>query len=468
MSVATSLGGRLSAWLALQGFASMAAICALVYFDARTSLIARQTEALTNKRTQIEHLVAELRSSDRTGSLKHALDDYFVGHREVALRIVDAADQPVYASEPLVPPIRTGRTTEFTLPAGGDAAAGRMTASLVLDTNDDDLLLRRLGSTLLVAAVGGALLSALAGFLLVRRGLRPVRSLAEQARALAADTLHKRLGIADQPEELHPLVEQFNALLGRLSAAYSQLQAFNSDVAHELCTPLATLISSCELALRRQRSGAEMLDVIGSNLEELRRLTGIVQDMLFLSGADRGARARRVEVRSLAEVARIVCEYHDAAIQAARLHAAVNGDASGAFDVPLLQRALSNLLLNAARHAHPGSTVTVEIAGGEEAGPVRMSVRNVGAKIPEADLPRIFDRFFRSDRGRADSDLHHGLGLAIVAAIARMHDGCTFASSNDSGTEVGVLLRQGPASDAKPAPLADAGFSCENQAVDSR
>ena len=143
---------------------------------------------------------------------------------------------------------------------------------------------------------------------LVQLGLRPVRNLAMQVQALAADTLDHRLDGSAQPEELAPLVQHVNDLLDRLHRAYEQLEAFNADVAHELFTPLATLIGGTEVALRKAREADELRDVLGEHLEELQRMSLIVQDMLFLSQADRGAKARRETVQSLADVASAVAD----------------------------------------------------------------------------------------------------------------------------------------------------------------
>jgi two-component system, OmpR family, heavy metal sensor histidine kinase CusS len=235
-----------------------------------------------------------------------------------------------------------------------------------------------------------------------------------------------------------------------LSQAYEQLEGFNADVAHELCTPLATLISSTELALRRARGAEELREVLGSNLEELQRVAGIVQDMLFLSQADRGSSARRVATASLAGVARQVADYHDAALDDAGVRVEVIGDTGGEFDLPLLQRALSNLVANATRYSARGSTIRIEIdalTGGE----VRLAVANHGATIEPAHLPRLFDRFFRGDRARSGAHQNHGLGLAIVAAIARMHGGRPFASSASGITSIGFTVLPAPGVSATPS-----------------
>jgi two-component system heavy metal sensor histidine kinase CusS len=434
-----SIGRRLSLWLALQSLVGTTAICTAVYWDARAGILARQSETLANKRVQVQHLVAEASGERTLEGLKHKLDDFFVGHDEVALTIRDGTHQAIYASSTLTAAPGDMRSLEFSV-VQSPPASGQFRATLFLDVRDDELFLRRLGLSLLSAAIGGALLASLAGYWLVRQGLKPVRLLTMQTRSLTAHTLQRRLSEANQPAELEPLVAQFNELLGRLNMAYGQLEGFNADVAHELCTPLATLISSSELALRRSRDGPELADVISSNLEDLRRLAGIVQDMLFLSRADRGVRARRTQIGSLAALVRAVGEYHEANIEAAALRLQVEGDASGEFDVPLLQRALSNLLHNATRYATAGTAITVRIENNEPPGHVRVSVRDIGTQIASEDLQRIFDRFYRADEARPGSGGNHGLGLSIVAAIARMHDGAVFATSDARSTTVGVVL----------------------------
>lgn len=204
-------------------------------------------------------------------------------------------------------------------------------------------------------------------------------------------------------------------------------------------TPLATLTSGAELALSSAKSVEELRDTLGSSLEDLQRITGIVQDMLFLSQADRGAVARRVHTPSLAAVVKQVADYHEAALEDAGLSLVVVGDAVGEFDVSLLQRALSNLIGNASRYASSGSEVRVLI-NSSSPNEVSIQVENRGSTIEPAALPRLFDRFFRADMARSNANRNHGLGLAIVAAIARMHGGRPIASSSEGVTKVGLVL----------------------------
>ena len=434
-----SLGRRLSYWLALQSLVGLVVICAVVYGATQLAFQDRQVEALAQKRTQLQHLLVEAARDGDMQALKHKLDDFLIGHEHLSLRL-EQADATLFYRSPASPPTRSeARRLRFEMPSPLPTA-GTLTATLMLDTGDDAALLRRIGFALLAAALAGTLVVSAGGFLLVRLGLRPVHQLVDQTSRLAADTLHRRLDGSSQPEELEPMIAQFNELLGRLEQAYERLEGFNADVAHELCTPLATLISSTELALRKSRGADELREVLGSNLEELQRVAGIVQDMLFLSQADRGATARRVPTASLSAVAQRVADYHEAALADAGIGLEVRGDAAGAFDNALLQRALSNLIANATRYARRGTLVQVDIDAAR-ADEVAVRVVNLGDTIAPEHLPRLFDRFYRSDPARSDADRNHGLGLSIVAAIARMHGGVPLAESNAGMTAIGLTLR---------------------------
>ena len=135
-----------------------------------------------------------------------------------------------------------------------------------------------------------------------------------------------------------------------------------------------------------------------------------------------------------------VLDFHEAEILDRGLRVEIVGDAAGTYDVPLLRRAVSNLIGNAARHATPGSTIILRIES--DSGHVRLAIENRGSTIAPEALPRIFDRFFRveSSRTQAGASRQYGLGLAIVAAIARMHAGRPFATSARGVTVIGIEL----------------------------
>jgi len=147
---------------------------------------------------------------------------------------------------------------------------------------------------------------------------------------------------------------------------------------------------------------------------------------------------------TLASLAAEVVEFHEAALWEVSMCAEVQGDASASVDAPLLRRALSNLLCNATRYGDPGSRVFIRIEPLLEGG-VEISVTKRGPDVEPVHLPRLFDRFYRADAARTHGDRNHGLGLAIVAGIARMHGGEVFAESANGITCIGMRLGQAPA-----------------------
>lgn len=448
MSKATpsaSLRGRLSRWLALQTMLGLGLVCAAVYVVIAVTLSQRQDETLTQKQVAVEHLLTEGRGAHDLAGVRHLLKDFLAGHDELSLRLVNGDGLLIFETIARQPPLADSKRRVFDIRLPADAG-GSAHATLVLDKRTDEALLARLAWTLALAALTGALAVSVGGFMLVRLGLAPLHKLVEQTRLVTATDLERRLDGAGQADELQPLIGQFNALLDRLGAAYKQMEAFNADVAHELNTPLATLISSCELALRKPRSTEELRESMGSNLEDLHRLANIVGDMLFLSNADRGVPARRAWTPSLAALAVEVLEFHEAALLDAGLKAEVLGDAAAEVDARLLRRALSNLLGNATRYASPGSAVLLRIER-HSSGDVSLAVHNLGPTIEAAHLPRLFDRFYRADPSRTHADRNHGLGLAIVAAIARMHGGQAFAESAAGVTRVGLVFPGGDGTD---------------------
>jgi two-component system heavy metal sensor histidine kinase CusS len=162
--------------------------------------------------------------------------------------------------------------------------------------------------------------------------------------------------------------------------------------------------------------------------------------MLFLSQSERGAHARRTLVPSLAAVVDDVVDYHEAALADASLQVKLVGDVAGEFDVSLIKRAISNLLGNATRYAETGSTVRIELTQ-RGLGLVGLAVINRGPAIGEEHLPYLFNRFYRADPSRTQTGSNHGLGLAIVATISRMHGGQPFAYSAGGETAIGLSFK---------------------------
>ncbi|MRT23551.1 heavy metal sensor histidine kinase [Enterobacteriaceae bacterium RIT697] len=307
--------------------------------------------------------------------------------------------------------------------------------------------------TLLIIALVGVFIVALLGYAISRIGLRPVGALSQQAQQLVPGDHAQRLNTDSLPDELQPLASSFNGVLERQAVAWRQLESFNADVAHELRTPLTNLIGQTQLGLARRRSLVELEDLLGSNLEELERMTSIVNDMLFLSHAHAGEHASQLTCVSLRAETAKTAEYIEPSFAEKQLRLQIDGDAQVHIDRRLFHRSLANLLENSARHAAPHSTITVTLS--ESPTQARVAVSNHGDAIAPEHLHRLFERFYRVDASRAKSDTHHGLGLSIVRAVAIMHRGDVFARSEGGINTFGLTFALMPEPKAlSAAPVA--------------
>ncbi|WP_437881848.1 heavy metal sensor histidine kinase [Pseudomonas sp. LRF_L74] len=286
----------------------------------------------------------------------------------------------------------------------------------------------------------GVVLASVLGYWVARIGLKPLRALSAEAQSLAPPRLSARLSGAAQPAELQQFVSAFNDALARVETAYSRLESFNADVAHELRSPLTNLIGQTQVALTRGRSAEHYFEVLQSNLEELERLRSIINDMLFLASADQGSKATRLVSTALAPEVATTLDYLDLILEEAQVSVQVQGDAEVRIETALWRRALINLLHNAVQHTPAGGVIEVNIERRD--GEVILAVCNPGERIAEEHLASLFERFYRVDPSRNSSSAgNHGLGLAIVKAIAQMHGGSVFAESRDGLNRFGLVLK---------------------------
>jgi two-component system heavy metal sensor histidine kinase CusS len=309
---------------------------------------------------------------------------------------------------------------------------------IAIDTENFRATQHHLLVALVSLALVGVILAALLGFWVSRIGLKPLGKLSDEAQKLAPPKLSGRLQLSPLPPELSQFVNSFNATLDRVEQAYSRLESFNADVAHELRSPLTNLIGQTQVALTRGRSAEHYFEVLQSNLEELERLRSIINDMLFLASADQGSKATKLIESSLADEVATTLDYLDFILEDAQVKVQVRGDAQVQIEKAHLRRALINLLSNAVQHTPPGQVIEVNIEVQEHQ--VAIGVTNPGDEIASEHLPRLFERFYRVDASRSNSGANHGLGLAIVKAIALMHGGDVFVRSEHGGNTFGITL----------------------------
>ena len=251
-----------------------------------------------------------------------------------------------------------------------------------------------------------------------------------------------RIPAEDLPEEIRALVAGLNARLDALAAAEKEQQQFIADVSHELRTPLTILRGSLEVALEEERPAEEYREAIGNALLEVRHLTRLSQNLLFLTRGESGRVTLSFANLDLVKFAADVVK--DLA------HASAYRGLDLSFETPekpiyvftdsgRLQQVMHNLLENAMRYTEAGGRVTVRVEAAP--GEALLSVSDTGVGIPEADLPYVFERFFRSKGSRATNPGGSGLGLSIVRWIVEAHKGrVTVESQLGKGSTFTVRL----------------------------
>ena len=290
--------------------------------------------------------------------------------------------------------------------------------------------------------IGGPLalvLMVVVTWFLVGWTLRPVDAMTAEAAAISASEQGRRLPVPNTDDELARLAETLNAMLARLEEAIERERRFVDDASHELRTPLSNLKAGLELALRRSRTADELEEEIRSAAEETDRLSRLAEDLLVLARADRGRLPIRREPVDVATLVGGTVESF--AARAAERHIEIDvhvpEELRADVDEVRVRQALGNLLDNGLRAAPSGGHVSV--AAGREDGSLRLEVRDTGPGFPPAFLPVAFEAFTRPDGGRSRPSGGAGLGLAIVAAVARAHGGSVRAENPPDGGALVVV-----------------------------
>ena len=303
----------------------------------------------------------------------------------------------------------------------GGSGGRHLILQAAVDLSREEDILEDYRHAVAVALLVDAVFSVLLGIAAARRGLRPLKAMAGKAHQITAERLHERMGGQPWPAELAELAAAFDDMLLRLEESFSRLSAFSADLAHDLRTPLTNCMGEVEVALSRPRSAQEYRAVLESSLEELTRLSRMIESLLFLARADNAREPLAKAGLDLGREIRAMTELYEAVAQEQGVALSCSGAGSLDADPALLRRALGNLLSNAIRHTPSGGTVRLEAH--EEEGASVIAVRDSGPGIPAEDLPRVFDRFYRSPRSRASHPQGLGLGLAIVKSIMDLHGG---------------------------------------------
>ena len=305
-------------------------------------------------------------------------------------------------------------------------------------------LLDNLFSIFLILIPGAVAISIFGGLALAKKALQPVDEVTTHARRITAENLDQVIPIRTVDDEIGRLIATINDMIGRLHNSFAQVRQFSADASHELRTPLTVIRGEIELSLRSKKSPEEYRRVLESALEEILRLTSIIDNLLTLAKAEQGLthpNFSEVDLKDLVDEL-----YEDSTILAQwkqiTVSLNVNTPTTIVGDRVRLHQLFLNLIDNAIKYTPEGGSVTLALE--RQNGSAVFSVRDTGIGIPAEDIGRIFDRFYRVDKARSRELGGTGLGLSIAKWIVDLHRGTiSVASEPGRGSTFTVQLPLG-------------------------
>jgi heavy metal sensor kinase len=290
-----------------------------------------------------------------------------------------------------------------------------------LENTESDL--RRLLIFMILAGGGLMLLASLGGNFIIRKALKPVKSVVQTAKDISADDLSLRIESGKRQDEIGELVDTFNDMISRLEKSIKKIKQFSGDVSHELRTPLTIIRGEIEVLLRKERNKEEYQKTLKSTLEEAAYLERIIDDLLFLSRIEALEKKEFEKSVQLDEIVLKVVESQELAAKRKKITLDIKKVEPVRIkgEEILLERMITNIIDNAIRYTDPEGKVAVSLD--KQDGSSVLLVQDTGIGIPEESMPLIFDRFFVVDKSRFKETGGLGLGLSIVKQVADCHGG---------------------------------------------
>ncbi|MBN1345493.1 MAG: heavy metal sensor histidine kinase [Phycisphaerae bacterium] len=450
----TAIGVRLTLWGMGMTLAVCVLLCVVLYVGMYYSLL-REVDAFLQD--EVQELAAKVRehAGDHRAAERAIRDE--LGHRtreDLSFRLFDPQDNVLISSDAedtlwthlrgALDGARRQQGPYFETVRFPGVSSPSRTCSVPLDRPNQPPLvaqttysLHRMKHSLAllrkISAGGLALVAVFAlagGWILTRRSLRPIDTMTRKARRITASRLSDRLPRSGTGDELDRLAETLNDMLDRIQDHVRRIRQFTADASHEFRSPLAALRGMAEVALTKPRSADELRQVIEVSIEQYDRLQRLAEDLLLLAQADANRAGLRRELLRLDSLVRDTAEFYAPVADEAGLtftvEAPQNIEIHG--DAGRLRQMLGNLIDNAIKYSQAPATIDVTLACLD--GAATITVRDTGPGIAPNDLPRVFDRFYRSDKARTSPGT--GLGLAIAQWIAHAHGG-TIEITGDLG-----------------------------------
>lgn len=261
------------------------------------------------------------------------------------------------------------------------------------------------------------------GWFLAGRALKPVDLITRSAKKITAENLSHRLEVVNPNDEIGRLAETFNMTLARLENSFRRTRQFSADVSHELRTPLTILQGETEVGIKWVKEPDEFRELLQSNLDEIKRMSNIIEALLELSRMEEGGVKLELQEIGLRALFEELVQQRSILVREKELHIRLEA-AKELYvwgDWLRLRQVFANLIDNAIKYTPEGGAITLTLE--EVDARVRVEVTDTGPGIPAEDIPFIFDRFYRVDKARNRAHGGSGLGLSLAKTFTEAHGG---------------------------------------------
>ena len=284
------------------------------------------------------------------------------------------------------------------------------------------------------------IIAAIGAYIITRKTISPVEKITESAQAISSgNDLSKRLDTGNAPYEIHKLGETFNDMFARLQSSFENEKRFTSDASHELRTPLAVIKAECEYALSENADENDRIEALESINEQNEKMTGLVSSLLAVTRAEQGTTRFKLEKGNISDLISDICENFKTT-KNIELNYQIDNDILIDMNSTLITQLIENLLSNADKYGKKNGVIDVKLY--EKNDNVILSVKDNGLGICEEDLPKIWNRFYRADSSRSETE-GFGLGLSLVKKIAEIHSAeCSAKSETNEFTEISIIFKK--------------------------
>jgi signal transduction histidine kinase len=408
----------------------------IAYFYTRSLLLADFDQTIVDRACS---LWATQQGATRDISERFPEDRFVVTNQRGQI-----VSRPAETAAPTTKPVVLNR--EFTTLAQGDrircitlrmpatAKAGAATVVYSRPTESIDRILDRLRLALAGSGLAAGILATYISFRVARAALRPLRATAEVIGSIDDAHLDRRIEPTSLPPELQPMAQRLNGMLDRLEQAFAQRKQFLADASHELRTPIAALLTTIEVAMRRQQSEAELRSTIANCLGDAQTLRQLVESLMQQARSENFHYEEPCELVDLPNILRETVHVAEQLAVSNGVRVSFKCDSTtGFYTQPnRLRSVLRNILNNAVEHNRPGGSVELDASASTEE--LTIVIRDSGMGIAAEHLPHLFEPFYRADKARQDGQ-HLGLGLFLVQSHLKALGGsCQVQSTVGAGT----------------------------------